>query len=469
MQTDRMCNDESHSLTRRDAIKASLASVASLAVLPSEFRPLTFRDDGNYLEAATRARAWLSATAQRGPNGLTWAADPLNPKSESYDLYNGMPGVVLFLLEYAHATGDSTALADAARAADTIVAVLAQPNEDIEKQGTGLYVGVAGLAYVLYETYRSTNDAKYRAAALRALEHVKRLVKPVDDGVEWSATVDIISGNAGTGLTLLALHDRLNDPTLLDLVVRTARRAVSLGVQEQGGLKWAMNPTLARRMPNFSHGTAGVSYFLATVGERVKDQQLIDVAAQGAACLRNVATRTANDGWKVFHSEPGNESLYYLSWCHGPAGTARLYERLGRSAKYQALKGEVSHLARGIVDSGVPDQSPGYWNNISQCCGNCGVVEFFTSLYRTTRDAKHLSFAQRVMDNALGRATTEGDGLKWIQAEHRVQPNLLIAQTGLMQGAAGVGLALLHLDGAMKGRADRIVLPDNPWPGSLTN
>ena len=461
-----MCNADSHSLTRRDAIKTGLASVAALAVLPPGFRPLTFVGEDNYLDAAKRARAWLAATAQRGPNGLTWAADPLNQKSESYDLYNGMPGVVLFLLEYAHATGDSKALADAAQAADTIAGVLAQPNEGIEKLGTGLYVGVAGLAYVLSETYRSTNDAKYRAAARRAIEHVKRLAKPIDDGVEWGATVDIISGNAGTGLTLLALHDRVNDRALLDLALRAARRVASLGVQEQGGLKWAMNPTFARRMPNFSHGTAGVSYFLATVGERVKDAHLMDVAAQGAAYLRNVATRTANDGWKVFHSEPGNESLYYLSWCHGPAGTARLYERLGRSSKYKVLKAEVPHLAQGIVDSRVPDQSPGYWNNISQCCGNCGVVEFFTSLYRTTRDAKHLAFARKVMDNALGRATADGDGLKWVQAENRVSPNVVIAQTGMMQGAAGVGLALLHLDGALKGRADRIVLPDNPWPGS---
>jgi hypothetical protein len=67
------------------------------------------------------------------------------------------------------------------------------------------------------------------------------------------------------------------------------------------------------------------------------------------------------------------------------------------------------------------------------------------------------------MDDALGRATQESEGSKWIQAEHRVQPNLLIAQTGLMQGAAGVGLALLHLQNAINGKPDRIVLPDSPW------
>ncbi|MEW5914767.1 MAG: lanthionine synthetase LanC family protein [Gemmatimonadota bacterium] len=449
-------------MSRRTAVKAAM-SLASLVALPRALHAFEASDADTYIDAATRIHRWLAATAQRGTNGLTWAADPRDPKTESYDLYNGMPGVVLFLLEYAHATGDQQVLADAAHAADTIVSVVNGPNESVEKLGTGLYVGLAGLAFVLHETYRSTEERKYRDAAVRALNHVQRLAKAVDHGIEWSSTVDIISGGAGTGLTLLALEAQFRELGMQQLAHDAARRLSSLGVADHGGLKWAMNPTFARRMPNFSHGTAGVSYFLATVAERNSDTQLLDAAAQGAEYLRNVATKTAKGGWKVFHSEPGNESLFYLSWCHGPAGTARLYERLGRSSKYRALGAEVARLAQGTIDSGVPDRSPGYWNNISQCCGNCGVVEFFTSLYRSTRDEQHLAFAKRVMDDALGRATEESGGLKWTQAEHRVQPDNLVAQTGLMQGAAGVGLALLHLDGTIKGRRDRIALPDNPW------
>jgi hypothetical protein len=33
----------------------------------------------------------------------------------------------------------------------------------------------------------------------------------------------------------------------------------------------------------------------------------------------------------------------------------------------------------------------------------------------------------------------------------------------LMQGAAGVGLAMLHLDGAREGRARLVRLPDDPF------
>jgi hypothetical protein len=46
-----------------------------------------------------------------------------------------------------------------------------------------------------------------------------------------------------------------------------------------------------------------------------------------------------------------------------------------------------------------------------------------------------------------------------------VRPELLIAQTGLMQGAAGVGLAMLHLDGVSQRRPPLVVLPDDPFWG----
>jgi lantibiotic modifying enzyme len=165
----------------------------------------------------------------------------------------------------------------------------------------------------------------------------------------------------------------------------------------------------------------------------------------------------------VFHSEPGNEQIFYLSWCHGPAGTARLYHRLAHVTGAQAYRDRVGQLAQGTLDMKVPERSPGFWNNISQCCGNTGVSEFFVDLYRLTQDARHLEFAERVSADTVRRATADGSGLKWTQAEHRVRPELLVAQTGLMQGAAGVGLGMLHLDGAKQKRAPFVVLPDNPF------
>jgi len=53
--------------------------------------------------------------------------------------------------------------------------------------------------------------------------------------------------------------------------------------------------------------------------------------------------------------------------------------------------------------------------------------------------------------------------VRWIQAEHRVKPELLVAQTGYMQGAAGIGMLFLHLDALERGRKASIVFPDSPF------
>ncbi|HSL70006.1 MAG TPA: lanthionine synthetase LanC family protein, partial [Longimicrobiales bacterium] len=124
----------------------------------------------------------------------------------------------------------------------------------------------------------------------------------------------------------------------------------------------------------------------------------------------------------------------------------------------------VHACARGTMLMGVPERrAPGFWNNISQCCGNAGVGEFFLSLARVSPRRGYTALVQRTAADTLARATPAGNGLKWIQAEHRVRPELLIAQTGFMQGAAGVGTYFLHMDALENGRQPVIVFPDNPF------
>ena len=150
--------------------------------------------------------------------------------------------------------------------------------------------------------------------------------------------------------------------------------------------------------------------------------------------------------------------------CHGPAGTARLFYRLYEITHDDSWSEWVERSARAVRSSGVPEkQTPGFWNNVSQCCGSAGVLDFFLSLYRTSGDPEYLAYAQRVAANTLQRATEDDRGLRWIQAEHRVQPELLIAQTGFMQGAAGIGSALLRLHLVERGKDVVIRLPDSPW------
>jgi lantibiotic modifying enzyme len=460
----------SHSpLSRRDAIRAALAGTSALVGLPPALRAQleAVAPDATgrpHVENALRAARWLEQSAQRLPNGTAWPVDPLVPKEIQTDMYSGRPGVVLFLLELHGATGERRWLDQACAGADYLVATLPEKLSS-ETENAGLYTGVAGIAYVLEETARIADRAVYRTSAKRALEMLKTSAVPTGAGVAWNNSNDIISGSAGIGLYLLWAHARYHDDAALALAAKGARRLTEVGIPANGGLKWSFAPGQARTLPNFSHGAAGVSYFLASLYGETHERAFLDGAVQGATYLQAVATSTANGGRMVFHSEPGNEQLYYLSWCHGPAGTARLFHRLGAVTGDKAWSRDVDHLVQATLDSGIPEQrTPGFWNNISQCCGNCGVAEFFLSLNRLTGKPQHLDFARRCIDDTLRRSTkTDGDGLKWVQAETRVKPEIVVAQTGLMQGAAGVGLCFLHFDAAEQRRATVIELPDSPW------
>ena len=66
-------------------------------------------------------------------------------------------------------------------------------------------------------------------------------------------------------------------------------------------------------------------------------------------------------------------------------------------------------------------------------------------------------------DNVFFEGTRDEKGLRWIQAENRTQPDQVVAQTGYMQGASGMGMLLLRLDGMSRRRRLGTIFPDNPF------
>ena len=409
------------------------------------------------LDTAKAAAKWIAASAVETPNGIVWPADPKDPKSAVLNLYTGTPGVVLFHLELHHATGDKRYLEAAKRGADHLMAAA-----DV-RQGAGLYTGLAGIGYTLGQVHRATGDVKYRDGMRKIVATLSSMARPAGGGVEWSPVTDIISGTAGTGLFLLHASDVLKDDEALALARKAGLRLLELGQPEAGGTKWGMMPNNPRMMPNFSHGTAGIAYFLASLYDATKDRAFLDGALAGAAYLKAVA-RTEGDVCLVFHNEVDGKDLFYLSYCHGPAGTARLWYRLYQVTQDRAWLEWTEKSARGILASGIPEKrTPGFWNNVSQCCGSAGVASFFLALHEITGKPEYLNFSRKVTADLIARATVDDAGARWVQAEHRVRPEQLVAQTGWMQGAAGMGAWLVQLDGFDRKRARFIRLPDDPF------
>jgi lantibiotic modifying enzyme len=285
----------------------------------------------------------------------------------------------------------------------------------------------------------------------------------VGRGVEWGPTADIISGSAGTGLFLIYAFHETGGWHWLDLAARAGARLIELGRPANGGLKWAMDPEFPRLMPNFSHGTAGIAYFLAALYRETKRAEFLDAALAGAKYLLSIA-KTEGETCLIFHDEPDNNDLYYLGWCHGPVGTARLFFLLSAVAGDTTWLHWVRKAANGLRQSGIPErETPGFWNNAGICCGLAGVGEFFLDLYREMGDEADLDFSERVAARLLAKATVVDGRMFWVQAEHRTRPEYLLAQTGYMQGAAGIGSYLLRLAAARRRSVRRAVFPDTPF------
>jgi lantibiotic modifying enzyme len=416
------------------------------------------RAANTYLEKALQAAAWIDSSAVQVPGGSkVWPADPRALHTVDNTLYTGNPGVILFFLEAYYSTGKIQYLNNACEGANYLLAAAAQEKE------MGLYTGISGIGFVLWEVFKATKKEKYRDGVYQCLQLIRNQAKRVGEGIQWNSSTDIISGTAGIGLFLVTMAKELKDPTLYDLAAEAGKRLLELGIPVKKGLKWRMDPEFQRLMPNFSHGTAGVAYFLATLYKDTKKKEFLDGALAGASYLLSVAKKDG-DTCLIFHHEPGGEDLYYLGWCHGPVGTARLFYRLYQVTGDKTRMEWIKKSAHGVMHSGIPEkQTPGFWNNVGRCCGSAGVAEFFLDLYRITSDQKYMAFAKKMTHQLLKKAAPRGKGLKWIQAEHRVRPDLLAAQTGLMQGAAGIGLWLLKLDAFEKRKKEKISFPDSPF------
>lgn len=449
--------------TRREWLTSTAGLAAALGLPPAVRADLVANRAAGakrpYLDVAINTAKWIYATRQPVEFGDQYPADPLLPDSVGLDFYNGMPGVIAFYAALFHATDDVTWLRAAKRGADHLIHAMETEGDKLD---AGLYTGLAGLGYTFDCLDRIGAGDRYFGAALRAARQIQSRVQRTEAGVQWTDSWDIISGIAGTGLFLLHAG-REWDKTLVGLAAEAGTKLMAVAEPAEDGLMWFPSADFRRNYPNFSHGTAGVGYFLATLYQRTNDRRFLDGAVKAAAYLDHIATR--KDGWtRIFHQSGGGEHRYYLSWCHGPVGTARLFYRLHQITRDPKWLEWVYSLTRGVLTSGAPEQrSEGYWNNISQCCGNVGIGQYLIDLARYLKTPETSALLERVVVDTTKRRTEDDAGLRWTQAENRTEPGNLVAQTGFMQGAAGVGTFFLQLDAFERGKPWRIPQPDTPF------
>ena len=165
----------------------------------------------------------------------------------------------------------------------------------------------------------------------------------------------------------------------------------------------------------------------------------------------------------MHHHEVDGTDLFTMGVCSGPPGLGCLFVRLHQLTGDSTWLDWAARTARTVSTSGIPARLyPGFWDNVAQCCGSAGVADFFFGMHSLTGEEGYLAFALVMLDDILDRAKVDADGMRWHNVEHTVQPPELSAQTGWMQGAAGIGASLLRGHRVLTGGSARPWLPS--WP-----
>ena len=403
------------------------------------------------------AFAWVGSVGVETDGGRLWCEGD----APYDDLYCGTAGVLLGCAEAVDAGFDTRETATAAR--DRLVHLSGHPELAVLGEGDGLFDGWSGVAVALRAWARVADDGEAGHAADVVREAVASRVidEPTTDPARYT---DVISGDAGR---LLAMLPATSDRSLAAVEALADRLVAAAEPAPDGparGLQWRMVAGWPSFMPGFSHGTAGVAYALARAGQALGREDLIDVAVRGAEALLEVGHRSTP--WAIPSALPVGSKGEQIAfgWCHGAAGTSRLFVLLDAVTPDPRWSGAVEACLGALRASRLPERLyPGYWDNLARCCGTASVGQVLLDHYQASGDLDTLAWAGALADDVLGRAVRVGPGVAWSNTEYTATPPDLPPEPGFMQGAAGIAAWLARLAGLRRGGPDAVPPRDHPW------
>jgi lantibiotic modifying enzyme len=428
-----------------------------------------------YGQAALEALNFIEA--QRAPGAAVWRSHDHPKARPAHTLYHGAGGVILLLLELHAHSADPQLMEKAVAAGDEILALL----PTLEDLSVNSSTGWGGYVFVLGELAKATGAERFREGAAACLAKIAGSAVKLGGGVGWIEPMpfsditgftgdreiyDQSVGSAGVILTLLYAHQEGLGAGALPLAIAAGERLLEVAEPTADGLRWRMMADMPFQFtaPNFAHGGAGVGYALLQLHRATGEARYLEAAKEAGRYAMSRSHPVGDKGGRlVCHNEDTRKPIFYLGACHGPAGTGRLLLELHAVTGEARWREGLDQLVAGIEGAGAPEaRSAGFWNNHGQCCGDAGVGEFALLLARRTGEAGYLDLAKRCAEVILDASEAQDGQRLWRQAEHRDRPDFLQAQTGYMQGAAGIASFLQHLDGALAGQPIKLAMPD--WP-----
>lgn len=418
-------------------VRASLTTLSidpAATVWPSYVvaEPQIAPDRETLLQAARAVGDRLLALALRGAGDVTWFG--LNSVRETsctltsldHNLYEGLPGVALFLAYLGSVTEDERYSELARVALVTLRRQTERARATIKR--IGAFDGWGGIIYTLTHL-----GVLWREPAL--LDEASEIATRLRELIEQDESFDIVGGAAGCIAGLISLQTVAPARQTVDCAVQCGDKLLAHALQLERGIGW-LTPAPARRPPTgFSHGAAGIAWSLLKLYELSREERFYAAACAAIEYERSLFSPEQGN-WLdqrdlgSFGRARNNRPPKSLNaWCYGAPGIG--LARLDTLAQLNdaATQTEIEIALRTTC-------ADGFGQNHSLCHGDLGNIELLAEASRCFNDAQLHAQLQRQAAIILASIKEHG----WLCGLP-----FGVESPGLMTGLAGIGYGLLRL------------------------
>jgi type 2 lantibiotic biosynthesis protein LanM len=382
--------------------------------------------------AARDAYSRIAALATRSASSAAWIGlDYLGDSDASQlvvlgpDLYNGAPGIALFLAAYARVTGS-----DAAH--DLALAGIAPLRSHLHGANTGRFARGVGLGAAT-----GLGSVVYALATISALLHEPGLL---DDAmraarlftrelIEADQALDVIAGSAGGILGLLKAYRLSGDGDVRARAVACGRHLLARRLSVNGRSAWPALHAARGPLTGMSHGAAGYAHAFASLYQATEQQEFAS-AARDCIDFENDHFSMDQANWPDLRPGP-LATRWPCQWCYGAGGIglARLAMARHGHAWARTLEADVRHAALCVTRAWPSPVD-------TLCCGNLGNIELLEAAGRFLDEPGLRDEAARRLASVIDAARRSGD-YRWGNGHKDFS-------LGLFRGIAGVGYTALR-------------------------
>jgi type 2 lantibiotic biosynthesis protein LanM len=334
-------------------------------------------------------------------------------QSLSNNLYDGSPGVALFLAALAKVTSNSDWRDLALRTLQPLRHQLRDFNPEVVKKlqrlGIGGTTGLGSIVYALVQISHFISDADL----IEDGKKVADLITP--ELISADHTFALMDGTAGAILACLKLYEV--ERSVLEQAIACGEHLLENQIRIGDQLK-----------TGFSQGAAGIAYALLRLFEVTQDARFLE-GAKKAIVYEQSYFSTSAQNWRDLRSE---ELIFRNSWTNGAAGIG-----LGRLGSLSILDNEA--ITQEITCAVTTTQKHCLEDVDNLAWGNLGRIETLLVASQILNRPDLLDFGLQATTHLVQQAQLRGR-FNLCSASVPVTYN-----PGFFQGTTGIGYQLLRI------------------------